>query len=129
VLATLEIFEQHKKKEISLGELHESIRFAQEQRPLGCTFSDVVLYSPEISEALRRLADKGMVRRYAYREDSFLPTTFLAITPIGRSRSKKLLQKMASWLIRAMTDGVRAAISNYNDRWIYWSRPTRASVA
>ncbi len=125
LLVTLGVFDTHGKQEISLGEIHDSILSIQEEIPLGYSFSDAVLYSPEVMDTLRKLSAEGLVHRYVYREDAFLPTTFVTMTPLGKLRSKKLQSDVSSKVSSSIDKAVESAIGSYNQRWRFWSREPR----
>lgn len=122
VVATLCVFLQKGKEEVSLSELQESVAEFQKEFPLGYSFSGRFLYSPGLASNLEDLQRLGYIRKYTYRHDAFLPKRFLALTMLGRGHGTKVLKGFPEGVIQVLQSATEKAIKSYEETWRLWSR-------
>lgn len=122
LLATLFVFSQHGKEEVSLSEFQESIAKFQENHPLGYVFSKQFLLSTDLLQDLTELDYGGYIRDYHHRLDSLLPKRFLSLTPLGRGKGKSAYESFTDILTEDLENAVTMGIKNYSERWRLWSR-------
>jgi len=125
LLATMCIFSKEGKDEVSLSEFQESIaEFQREFLSLGYSFSDRFLFSLDLLSDLKDLDYQGYIRDYHYRLDALLPKRFLALAPLGRGQGNKVLQTLTGDVVVSLTNAVKTAMRNYDERWRLWARET-----
>ncbi len=124
LLVVLFLFSKQKRDEVSLSEFQESIAEFQRKFPLGYSFSDRFLLSADLLSDLKDLDYRGYIRDYHYRLDALLPKRFLALTALGRGRGKKVLETLAADVVENLTNAVKIAMKNYEERWRLWARET-----
>ena len=129
LLLLLSLFERSARNEVSLGEIHEAIRNAEDRVISRFAFFQTILYSPQVMDSLGELSGSGLIRVYTYRHDAFLPKTFVAITPVGRSRSKELSERAPPQLCLSLQQAVETAIHSFHRTWVLWGRPSRSGTA
>lgn len=123
LLATLCVFANQGKDEVSLSEFQESIaEFQRESVPLGYSYSSRFLYSLDLLTDLKDLHYGGYIRQYNYRHDSFLPKKFLSLTPLGKGRGWKILEMLSDDERQSLHSVAKTAIKNHESRWRLWSR-------
>jgi len=123
LLAIMHIFSEQGREEVSLSELQESIaEFQREFNSLGYAYSNRFLYSLDVLTDLKELYHNGYIRQYNYRHDSFLPKRFLALTPLGKGHSRKILDMLSEDEMQNLKSTVTKAIENHRLRWRLWSR-------
>ncbi len=124
LLVVLFIFSKQGRDEVSLSEFQESIAEFQREFPLGYSFSERFLLSSDLLSDLKDLDYQGYIRDYHYRLDALLPKRFLSLTALGRGRGKKVLETLASDAVDELTNAVKIAMKNYQERWRLWARET-----
>ena len=123
LLATMYIFSRQGRDEVSLSEFQESIAEFQHECPtLGYSFSERFLLSSDLLSDLKDLDYRGYIRDYHYRLDALLPKRFLALTALGRGLGKQALQVLTDDVIEELTNAVKFAMTNYQERWRLWVR-------
>lgn len=123
LLATLCVFSNQGRDEVSLSEFQESIaEFQRASLSLGYAYSDRFPYSLDVLADLKDLFHRGYIRQYNYRHDSFLPKKFLTLNPLGRGRGCKILDMLSEDERQGLKNAVMMAIGNHNLRWRLWSR-------
>lgn len=122
LLATLCVFSKQGREEVSISEFQESVASFQQVYPLGYSFSEQLLLSPDLLYDLRGLEYRGYLTDYHYKVDGLLPKRFLTLTALGRGIGNEYLQKMPSAMIENLTISAKEATANYHKRWRLWVR-------
>jgi hypothetical protein len=122
LLATLYVFQEQGRKEVSLSEFNECISNLQKHLPLNYSFSERFPFSIDLLSDLRELSYNGYIRHLRYRHDAYLPKTFLVLTQLGKGHAKKILQKLPADVYSNLKVVVANTIKDYKKRWVLWSR-------
>lgn len=122
LLATLYLFSEEGKEEVSLSELQECISEFQKEFSLGYNFSENFLCSLDLLTDIKDLYYQRYIRQYIYRHDAFLPKRFVSLLPLGRGRGKKIVEQLSPEMLGALKSAVAGAIRNYQETWRSWAR-------
>ncbi|MFC2050690.1 hypothetical protein ACFLTN_05890 [Chloroflexota bacterium] len=123
LLATMRIFSEEGRDEVSFPEFQESIAEFQREFPsLGYAFAERFLLSLDLLNDLNDLDYRGYIRDYHCRLDALLPKRFLSLTALGRGQGNKVLQTLTDDVVDSLTRAVKISIQNYNQRWRLWAR-------
>lgn len=122
LLALIAEFQELGRKEVSLSEFQTAVSDWQSKFPIRYSFSEEFLYSYELFEDLSRLEYEGEIREYNYRNDAFLPKTFIAPTATGLVLGRQVLEELSEEDRSTLEAAVRKAIEHYYATWRLWSR-------
>ena len=115
LLLVLGAFREYGKEDVSISELLESVRCANEYLGWGYKFSELVPdYSGDVFEDLEELKKRSYVKRY--RLSLGVPENYVSLTPIGRKRTLELLASTGEETVRTVRSCALAAIKNY-EKW------------
>jgi hypothetical protein len=122
LLSTLYIFHEHGENEICLSEILECFKHMEGKIQTRYKFLDKFLYSPQLLEDLRGLSYRGLVRRFTYQHDAFLPKTYFMLTELGKLYGKRSLSQSSFEELEKIKSFVKLAIENHRKRWKFWAR-------
>jgi uncharacterized protein YwgA len=122
LLLALYAFHEHGEDEVCLSEILECFKHLEGKIQTKYKFLDRFLYSPQLLEDLRDLSYQGLVRRFAYQHDAFLPKTYFMLTDLGKLYGKRSLSQSNVEELEKVNNFVRLAIENHRKRWKFWAR-------
>ena len=122
LLATLCLFSQQGKEEVSISEFQECISEFQKEFSLGYNFSEHFLCSVDLLTDLRDLSQERYIRQYIYRHDALLPKRFVSLMPLGKGRGEKIVGTLSPDTAEALENAASIAIRNYKETWRSWAR-------
>ena len=123
ILATLSVFGDIGRKEISLTEFQESIaEFQRIFATLGYDYSSRFCYSLDLLSDLEDLVYHGYVHQYQYKYDGFLPNRYLALTTLGKGRGNKIVKLISEDTLEKLKRSVNKAEQDYKSKWRLWAR-------
>jgi DNA-binding PadR family transcriptional regulator len=122
LLAFLYYFDKIGVREVSITEILDAVKIAQERSDLGYRFSEKVFYSSDVFDELDDIERKGYVRRYSYRHDGYFPLNYVALTPTGYRQSEKVLKNISPEELEIIKDSVIKATKNLEERYRLWRR-------
>ena len=96
LLVALRLFDEEGEGEISLHDLQKTVDDLQRDLPLGYHFSKRSAYSEGLLSDMGALDYGGYLDEYRYRHDSFLPKTFVSLTPLGTGCADEILATLRS---------------------------------
>ena len=123
LLPILYVFDEFGECEVSLSELLESVKKAQERLNLGYYFSEKILYSDQVFEELEKLKDRGYVLFYSYKHDGFFPKNYISLTPTGKREAQNSIRSLSGNELIVIRNAVKEAIEANRERYKIWSRP------
>jgi len=122
LLAFLYYFDKEGVKEVSITELLDAVRLAQEKIDFGYKFSSRIFYSSNVFEEIERLRNKGYLKRYTYKYNGYFPMNYIALTPLGFKKSKEIVNTLQADEDEVIRSSVKQAIKNLRDRYKIWIR-------
>jgi hypothetical protein len=114
--------EVSKRSEVSLVEVMDAIKRLQEHLPLGYTFWDRFLYSPNLTDDLRSL-EPLYVKRIIYQHDAYIPKHYVRLSTLGRSYANKVLEKLEDNIKEMIKKEATEAFKALKETWTLLGRP------
>ncbi|MDI9611202.1 MAG: hypothetical protein QFX36_07730 [Archaeoglobales archaeon] len=122
LLVFLYYFEQENIKEVSVTELLDAIKMAQERIDFGYKFSDKILYSSTVFDEIERLKNEGYLKKYSYKYNGYFPMNYVALTTSGLIKSKEITDSLQENELEVIRSSVKQAIENLRERYKIWIR-------